>query len=157
MELKHILSKDVILIAIKNKDHQYLLYYDKDWKCEFFPHYPMQDYDNEEYVKENISKDLNISKLKFLRRINKKMIHVVSHGGHYQHVKYNPVAKEDRLYNYTLYDVIIDDMPQFMKTDFECNGKKYCWRTIDQMFADDTMRTKNRDIINFVGSFNVHY
>lgn len=148
MELEHIVSKDVILIAIKNKDHQYLLYYDKDWECEFFPHYPMQDYDNEDYIKENLSKDLNI---------DKKMIHVASNRGGTQHVKYNPVAKEYRLYNYTLYNVIIDDMPQFMKTDFEYNGKKYYWKTIAQMRADDMMGIKNIDIIDYVDSFNVYY
>lgn len=147
MKLNHIVSKNVALIAIKNENCQYLLYYDKDWVCEFFPHYPMQDYDNEDYIKENLSKDLNI---------DKKTIHV-AYRGYSQHVKYNPIAKEDRLYNHTLYNVIIDDMPQFMKTDFECNGKKYCWKTIAQMLVNDTMRTKNHDIIDFVDSFNIYY
>lgn len=140
-------AKKFTLVIIKNSfgnfPNKFLLYYDKDWDCEFFPNYPTSDYDNEDNIRIRLADDL---------KINSQSIHLKFADKKVQ-TKYKPSAEEERIYEHTLYEAIIDYMPKdMMKNSFTRNGKIYCWKTIEQMKSDKKIMEKNSEVIEFVNS-----
>ena len=45
----------------------------------------------------------------------------------------------------------LNDVPECMKGDiFELDGKKYAWKSIEELEADSNVMDKNDDIVAFV-------
>lgn len=144
---KKALYRRFTLVAVKNSfdkfPNKFLLYYDKDWDCEFFPNYPTADYDNEDNIRIRLANDL---------KINSEFIHL-KFADRKAQTKYKPSAKEERIYEHTLYEATIDHMPaDMMENSFTRDGKIYCWKTIEQMKSDQKIKEKNSEVVEFVNS-----
>lgn len=64
--------------------------------------------------------------------------------------KYSVGDKVNKKYNFHYFEVtsIITDFND--KRTFRCNGKEYCWKTLDQMYADKNIVKKNRDVLDYI-------
>lgn len=60
-------------------------------------------------------------------------------------------GKKNKVYVHNFYLVTIEHFPEYMTKDtFECDGKRYYWKSIADMEQDTDVRKKNQDILNFV-------
>ena len=58
---------------------------------------------------------------------------------------------KNKLYQHSLYQGIISQFPDIMKQDeFEIEGTKYKWWTIDEMESDKDIMDMNSDVVSFV-------
>lgn len=132
------------LVAIKDTFDKYpnkfLLYYDRDWKCNFFPNYHTTD-NNVEDIKERLSNQLRIPKdsieLEYkTTRIQKK---------------FSEKHKEKRVYEHKLFHAKIDDFPELMTEDkFEIGDVSYRWMSIAEMENDFEIKKRNLDVVGLV-------
>lgn len=133
------------LIIIKNttagKETKYLTYYDERWDCKLFPNFKTVDTDNETFIIDNISNDLDIPpkdiKCKYISsRVQEKFS--VSHN-------------ENRVYHHKLYEVDLNSLPEAMKAnDFSISSRHYYWMSIKDMEHDENIMKKNMEVVDFI-------
>lgn len=125
------------LLAITNPTGKYLQVYDERWKCWLFPYYRTENPN-----KENIDK--HASDLV-------KMQVTTSYVTSAPHCKYSESDQVYKQYKHILYSLAVNDVPECMKGDiFELDGKKYAWKSIEELEADSNVMDKNDDIVAFV-------
>lgn len=145
------------IILLKNNTHEgkYLLFNSKRWKCKLFPNYHAlsdpYNVDNESLrIKEAFASDVGVSKERiettYLGKINSR--------------KYSFGDKVNKQYVFHFFSISIAtqvyDNNFKQKGSFRCNGKKFSWMTLDQMFANKNIMKKNSDVLNFVrNSMNI--
>lgn len=134
------------IVAIKDTFHahanRFLLYYDTQWDCRFFPSYKTAE-ENESSIRERLSHELKLDPesivLEPITEVTQK--------------KFAPHAKVERVYSHTLYLASIQDFPENLKQDeFEIDGKKYCWMSIPQMEQDHKIQERNMEVVGLVKS-----
>ena len=133
------------LIAIKDDfetfSNKFLLYYDAVWKCWFFFSFSTTDYDNEESIIQRLSNKLKVNRdcisLKYITtRIQPK---------------FSEPDQVQKVYQHSLYRGKISDFPPDMLcNEFEIDGTRYKWWTIEEMEQDIEIMEKNRDVVSFV-------
>lgn len=151
----HILYRDIenidevvhkfSIVAIKDSYHdfanKFLLYYDNVWQCWFFFSFHTSEHQNEENIVQRISNKL---------KIDCKYIKVCYISDRYQ-PKFSKKDMKNKLYQHSLYQGIISQFPDIMKQDeFEIEGTKYKWWTIDEMESDKDIMDMNSDVVSFV-------
>lgn len=132
------------LVAIKDTFDKYpnkfLLYYDKDWKCNFFPNFHTTD-NNEEDIKERLSNQLKISKEKI--QLEYKTTRIQK--------KFSEKHKENRVYEHKLFVANISEFSEQMKNNkFEIDGVSYKWMSIAEMENDFEIKKRNLDVVGLV-------
>lgn len=133
------------LIAIKDDFNDFankiLLYYDNSWQCWFLFSFHTSEYQNEESILQRLSNKLKIDKsLMKVNYISDRL-----------QAKYSEKDHVNKVYQHSLYQGVIAKFPEIMKNDeFEIEGTKYKWWTIEEMEADENIMKKNGDVVSFV-------
>ena len=135
---------DIIVIKNEVESGKYLVFKSKGWNCWLFPNYHCLTGDFSKtkelkQIKERVRKDLGIS-----AEINFKYI------GNEISRKYSFRDKVNKKYNFHYFQAVDAAIDFKGKRTFRCNGKKYCWKTLDQMYASRNIVRKNRDVLDYV-------
>lgn len=133
------------LVAIKDSFNEYptrfLVYYDEEWDCWFFPNYKTANENDAESVKERISLEIKIdSRCLSIKEIASQII-----------TKTHPTKHINKNYHHTLYLVKAESFPENEKQDsFTQDGRQYKWLSIHDMEIDKDIWDKNGSIIAFI-------
>lgn len=144
IENLNMIQHDHSLVILCNSElsdeKEYLVYDDERWDCKLFLNYKTQDRNNESFISDKISADLQIGKDKInLRYITSRV-----------QEKYSVSHDEKRTYNHRLYELQISDWPAKKQKDFVVNGKHYYWMSIADMEKDKNIVKKNLEVVDFV-------
>lgn len=121
--------------------NRFLLYYDDAWKCWFFFSFHTSEVQNEENIIQRLSHKL---------KINPKYIKVQYISDRIQ-PKFSEKDKINKVYQHSLYQGIIAQFPENMKQDeFEIDGIRYRWWTIEEMEAEPRIMEVNSDVVSYV-------
>lgn len=125
------------IIVIKNKDNQYLQYYDKRWNSKLFPNCKLDDVDHLTTVTNKVHDILGVSPMSItVRRVGIKT-----------HKKFSESDKMEKEYTHEFYVVSIEE---------EYNlPEDYCFMTYDDMLNDRRIMECNSDIISFIKEFHL--
>lgn len=125
------------LLAVIDPQGRYLQKLDDRWKCWLFPYYRSVDPN-----KENI--DHHASELL-------KSPVITSFVSQTKHCKYSVSDDVYKIYEHSLYKVVLEKVPEFMQSDmFEVNGQKYSWKHIRELEKDPDVLEKNDDVLAFI-------
>lgn len=134
------------LIVVRNHYNKgkYLVFKNVRWKCWHFPNYHCLneevDIDKEkENIKIRLQRDLEIHGNIDLKYIGNERSNKYSFG--------DCVNKNYNFYYFEVTDIMLECM---RKNTFKCNGKKYSWKTLDQIYSDKNIVKKNKDVLDFV-------
>ncbi len=135
---------NIILIKNNEKSGKYLLFKSKRWSCWLFPNYHcLKNFNQEEEIiniKKYLKRDLNISENVTVKYIGNEISS-----------KFSVPDKIEKKYNFHYFVVTNINFLQFdKKRKFRFNGKKYCWKTLDKMYANKNMLKKNSDVLDYV-------
>lgn len=127
------------IIAITSSDNprKYLVYYDPEWRYLVFPNYKTREYENEKNIVEKLSRDLAID----VANIE------VTFRESGQERKYATKHNEERTYEYYFYEGRISSIDN---QNFEIDGRRYQWMTVQEMLNDKETREHNSFIVNCV-------
>ncbi len=135
---------NIIVIRNNRESGKYLVFKSERWNCWLFPNYHclngvFSKTKELRYIQECMKRDLNMSE-----EINFKYI------GNKISEKYSFGDKVRKKYNFHYFQStdIASDFDN--KRTFRCNGKKYCWKTLDQMYSDRNIIKKNKDVLDYV-------
>lgn len=130
------------IVAIKNPNNprKYLVYYDPQWQYMLFPSYSTQNYENERRITECLSRDLATPESGIAVRFKNTGTEE----------KYATAHNEVRAYEYYFYAGSIDGLQD---VDFEIDGRKYQWMTIDELMSDPQTKEHNRYIVEQVAKY----
>lgn len=141
-EIEH--SFNIVVIRNSRKSGKYLVFKSKRWNCWLFPNYHclngvFSKTKELRYIKECVKRDLNMSE-----EINFKYI------GNKISEKYSVGDKVRKKYNFHYFQSTDIAINVDNKRTFRCNGKKYCWKTLDQMYSNKNILKKNKDVLDYV-------
>lgn len=136
------MGKHAILV-IKNKN-KYLQYYDENWKSYLFLNCRINDKDDIEIIKDNISQKLNIE----------RDIIQCNYIGLKKHLKYSESHKTIKEYEHFFYNV---NFPNNALEDLksELKNKKYKLFTYQELLNDERIMQVNSDIVGYIKEFNL--
>lgn len=132
----------VNVVLVRQADTgKYLLVDNEAWKCEIFPSYYAQSgtYDCVREM-ENIRNS-------FFRDTGFEVQSIVCSGHMDKHIKI--CAGEDIPYRYEFYFYKVETAPG-VRSLKRYNGKKYVWKSLDQMRRNKNIMAKNDDVVNRV-------
>lgn len=142
-QIKHPFS----IIAIKDEFQKYpghfLVYYDNRWKCWLFPNYHTQENisDNEIRIKEGLSQELHIDVSDIQIDYKDTILHK----------KFSHSDQCEKWYEHIIYQAHISNFPKTeQSSNFEINGRQFCWMSLAELERDQTIMEKNSDIVSFV-------
>ena len=144
-DIKHMDRTEVrsSIIAIRNRNNQYLIYYDEGWACDFFPnHATASPETNEarsaEYLQHNFGLPEATCPLDLVAE-GSEAKPSTEHGN------------ELRYYEYKLYRATVTEMPDgWDAPEFLTQGKRCKWLTLDEMMADQRTNGINHYVISLV-------
>lgn len=134
------------LVAILNDFEGYsankvlLKYFPNSWKTYMFLSYRSASENDENNVRSRVARSLKIEhtyiKVEFLTEIPNQS-------------KYSPDRNIVRPYHNKYYKVSISEFSDLLKQpEFELDGAKYKWMTLDEMWEDNQIRTNNADVLS---------
>lgn len=134
----------IVVIRNSHESGKYLVFKSKRWGCWLFPNYHclngvFSKTKELRHIKECIKRDLNISEETDLKYIGSKKSEKYSIG--------DKVRKKYNFHYFQAINIVIDFNG---KKTFYHNGKKYCWKTMDQMYSDKNIIKKNGDVLDYV-------
>lgn len=135
---------NIVVIRNKNRNGKYLVFKSKRWKCWLFPNYkcldgvfdPANELTN---IKKKIEWDLNI-----VGKVKYKYL------GNEVTEKYSVSDRVIKKYNFHFFQAIDVKIENDKKLNFKCNGKKYRWMTLDQMYSSKNIVKKNKDVLDYI-------
>lgn len=133
------------IIIIRNSTcGKYLVFKSKRWRCWLFPNYHCLEgvfgkAKEIKYIKKCLQRDLNISEDIECKYIGNKLSE-----------KYSAADKVRKKYNFHYFEITNLTFENDKKGRFRSNGKKYCWKTLDQMYANKNIVKKNKDVLDYV-------
>ena len=135
---------NIVVIRDSRENGKYLVFKSKRWNCWLFPNYHclnaiFSKAKELKYITECIKRDLKISE-----EIEFKYI------GNNISEKYSVGDKVRKKYNFHYFQATNIAIDFNNKRTFHCNGKKYCWKTLDQMYSDKNIIKKNKDVLDYV-------
>lgn len=139
----HMIERSSSIIAIKNsrRPERLLVYDDKDWAVQFFPNYRTVTGDNAGNLKRRLAEDL---------KLNEKEIELhFCHSGEEQ--KFSTEHNEERLYHYEFYKATLSEKED--ERDFSVNGKRYHWRSIEDLLGDEKVKKHNRFVVEQIRDY----
>lgn len=128
---------EFLLLVVRNTSGKCLQKYDERWKCWLFP-----------YIRSTEANKANVDKY-----VNK--LFKVSLPTHYitntKQCKYSESDKVYKIYDHKLYEVLLKNVPDHMRTDeFSIGDVKYKWFTLAELEQDENVMKKNADIVALV-------
>lgn len=139
-EIKHNHSIVVIKDTYNQFPNRYLVYDDTKWNCLLFPNYKDNE-NNIEFLTSHLSNEFQIEK----EKISLKYID--------QHISYklSEKDKEYKVYNHKFYIAEVSEFPAYMQKDeFEVDGRKYYWKSLNELEQDENVVKKNNDILSHI-------
>ena len=134
---------NIILIKNNQKSGKYLVFKSKRWNCWLFPNYhckvPFEPQSEILHIKEYLQRDLNAK-----GNISVKYI------GNELSIKMSVPNKYTKKYNFHYFIITEINIPAKKNCAFYYNGKKYNWKTIDQMYRSKNILKKNKDVLDYV-------
>ena len=133
------------IVVIRNSETgKYLLVKNKRWGCWLFPNYRHnEDSFNENIetanIKNNIKRDLDISG-RFTCKYN----------GNQVSEKFSVGDKVNKKYRFYFFEVKTTSFFEIKQLVFNCKGKKYCWKTLDQLYSNKDIVKKNVDVLDYI-------
>lgn len=140
-EINPLLVKKYSILCITYGDlARYLVYYDKDWDCWFFPNFKTSDRGNVANLVQQTRKVLCIDISGHIRRLYWCV-----------HYKYSEPTKSVLPYEHTLYLCRLEEQPQI--------PDDYKWMSLSEMLSDERIRSVNGDVIAMIqaGLSQLHY
>lgn len=134
----------IIVIRNNSESGKYLLFKSKRWKCWLFPNYHCSNdifnkAEEVRYIKGCLKRDLDISNEFDLKYIGNEISE-----------KYSVGDQMQKKYNFHFFQAVDITINNNNKRPFRYNGKKYCWKTLDQMYSNKNMRRKNKDVLDYI-------
>lgn len=128
------------IIAITNPTNarKFLVYYDPQWNFLLFPNYTTNDLNNESNIKERLARDLDLSESDV----------TVSFRNRESEQKFATAHNEVRAYEYCFYK---GDVHGIKDKDFEIDGRRYQWKTIQELLNDPETKAHNEFIVEHIG------
>lgn len=120
---------------------QFLLKYDKRWKCYLFPYLRTKKENNNEYIINYCLETLNLNN--FI--LNKTKIDNIE--------KYSVSDKITKKYCHTFYFCEFDSQKSFKRYKHKIvkiNGEKYRWFSISEMKLNKNIMSKNEETVRFI-------
>ena len=135
---------NIILIKNSKVSGKYLLFKSKRWKCWLFPNYHCLNGSfnlaaEMEHIRECLKRDVNTSGNIDLEYLGNEISY-----------KYSVSDKIDKKYNFHYFQIINIELHSRKKWCFRFNGKRYCWKTLAQMYSDKNIVKKNEDVLDYV-------
>lgn len=135
---------NILLIKSNIKSGKYLLFKNERWNCWFFPTYLCSNdlfslVEEIPYIKNCLKRDLGLS-----QNLNIEYI-----GSHISN-KYSFSDKKYKKYHFYYFIIEYINLNINKKYIFNLNGKKYCWKTLDKMYASKNFVKKNKDVLDYV-------
>lgn len=139
------MSKHAIIV-IKNKNNEYLQYFDKRWNSFLFPNCKLgEQFNNDtivDYVSEILKIDRNYVECSY---IEEKV-----------HTKFSESAKKMKEYDHFIFSIKIIEMPEIMKQEtFNINGSNYKWYSYNELINDERIQEVNGDVVDFIKELNL--
>lgn len=135
----------VVIIRDSSQSGKLLQFYNKRWKCYFFPNYQMSiDSNNLAPAKASICNRIcNDTSIRM-------MPEQVNYIGNDTSTKYSYGDKAEKtyLFHYFLYKGKVPE--EKAGKNYYFNGKKYHWMSIESMSTNANMLRKNKDVIEYV-------
>ena len=124
--------------------NRYLLYYDADWDCWFFPNRRSTPdiQDDERDLRNYLSVEFKVSAQDCELAMR----------GTEESTKYSTEHDEERHYRYRIYSGDVQTLPEHWSLDgeFEIGGQRCMWMTIAEMLADERIHAVNYDVVTAV-------
>lgn len=135
---------DIIVIRDTGKSGRYLTFKSKRWKCWLFPNYHCSDgafntSEEKNHIKEYLKRDLHIKE-----EIN------ITYIGNEINKKYSVGDRVNKKYNFHYFQIEGSQSIGGGRKRFRCNGKKYCWKTLDEMYSSKNTVKKNENVLDYV-------
>lgn len=135
---------NIVVIRDGHGNGKYLVFKNKRWDCWLFPNYHclnkiFSKTKELRYIMECIKRDLKI-----LEEIELKYI------GNEISEKYSVGDKVRKKYNFHYFQATNIATDFNNQRTFHCNGKKYCWKTLDQMYSNKNIIKKNKDVLDYI-------
>lgn len=119
------------LLVIKN-GNEYLMKYDRRWKCYLLPYYSTKNEDDEGFIKTEANGIVGEAKF-----INSKKDIVT---------KFSYSDNMEKTYNHTFYFFSSDKL----KKKFKINSSKYKWYTEDELKLDKKIQERNSETVRYI-------
>ena len=135
---------NIVVIRNCNENCKYLVFKSKRWGCWLFPNYHcsekiFQEEKELEYIKKCLKRDINIFETIEFKYIGNEISEKYSAG--------DKISKKYHFHYFLATDIKLSNGN---KKSFHFNGKKYCWKTLDNMYADKKIVKKNNDVLDYV-------
>ena len=135
---------NIVVIRDTCETGKYLVFWSKRWKCWLFPNYhclkeKFSKAKEETYVRECLERDLGAPEDINFRYMGNKLS-----------TKFSVSDKVQKKYNFHYFLAIGNDFHFSKKRTFKYKGKKYCWKTLDEMYADKKIVKNNIDVLDYV-------
>ena len=140
-EIAHEHSIVVIKDSFQKYPNRYLVYDEPNWdNCKFFLNYKENE-NNENFIRGHLSGELKVNPDKIKLQFKGQRIHP----------KYSVSEGKEKIYSHKFYLATIEEFPEDMKKDtFEKDGRRYYWKSISELEADEKVRKYNSDIVGYV-------
>ncbi len=135
---------NIVVIRDTRETGKYLVFWSKRWKCWLFPNYhclkgKFSKAKEITHLMEYLKRDLSVSEDISFRYLGNKLS-----------TKFSVSDKVQKKYNFHFFLVTGGDFHIIQKENFQYKGKKYCWKTLDQMYADKRIVKNNLDVLDYV-------
>lgn len=135
---------NIVLIKSSPESGKYLLFKSTRWSCWLFPNYHcLASAFDIEAEKAHINKCLK-------RDLNASNNITITYLGNIISNKYSVGDKINKKYNFHFFEISTIEIQSAKKYSFRSNGKKYCWKTLDQMYSSKNIVKKNSDVLDYV-------
>ena len=132
---------DFSLVAIQNSENKFLQLYDERWESWLFPYFRYDPEDNKSFVSKKTSELLGFD-------VSPEFVVTA------EHCKYSVSDDCYKIYKHRLYSIKIKDLPANMKQpEFELNGRKCSWMSVEEMAENERIMEVNSDIVAFVNTY----
>ena len=130
------------IIIIKNKNGEYLQYFDTKWDSYLFPNCKLISNNHEELINQYL-----IQNFDFLKDIKYSINYVMDK----IHIKFSESAKVNKEYHHYFYSIDLQSIPSTMTSKtFTINDKVFKWFSLTEMLEDKRIQQVNSDIVGFI-------
>ena len=137
---------NIVLIKNNQLDGRYLLFYSQRWKCKLFLNYKVQNSGNY-----NVSNEINSIATKLSVDTGIKCSGLdISYYGELESRKFSYGDKVEKKYKFYFYFVKTEIPVNMQRTEFSCNGNKFFWMSLNDMYTNKNIVKKNSDVLDFI-------
>ena len=130
------------IIIIKNKNGEYLQYFDTRWDSYLFPNCKLTNENHKQLIEQHLIQNFN-----FLTSEKYTIEYVMDK----VHTKFSESAKVNKEYHHYFYNIKLDNIPNFMQNPtFSANDKTFKWFSLTELEEDKRIQQVNSDIVSFI-------